>query len=49
MIGVGRGRIASSGLNTSIDTWDTIRREREVEIAEDIDSGWTGMAAALAT
>jgi len=23
--------------------WDTIRREREIDIAEGIDSGWTGV------
>ncbi len=29
--------------------WDTIRRERETDIAEGIDSGWTGVTPTLAT
>ena len=27
--------------------WDTIRREREIDIAEGIDSGWTGVTPTL--
>ncbi len=29
--------------------WDTIRRERENDIAEGIDSGWTGVTPTLVT
>jgi hypothetical protein len=43
----GLAREHRAGRYTPALDWDAIQREREIDIAEDIDSGWTDLTPTL--